>query len=165
MFRSVTLPGDVTGRLRLHRMPGLNEFLQAVWDELRSEGIRHIVCLAEPDEIRSRSPDYAAAIEANTVPCAMTCFPIEEFGIPEDREAFWSLASDIAGQLTAGSAILIHCGMGIGRTGTLAVCVLLALGASRNDAERAVAAAGSHPETADQRGLIDWCETRLVAVQ
>lgn len=159
MFRSVTLPEDVPGRLVLHRMPGFQESLEECLEALRDEGIQRIVCLAGPEELLSRSPDYASAIESNTLPVTVTCFPIEEFGIPEDGDAFRSLALEIADQLRAGTGVLIHCGMGIGRTGTLAVCVLLALGATLAEAELAVAAAGSHPETAEQRALVKQCES------
>ena len=42
----------------------------------------------------------------------------------------------------------------------LAVCVLLALGEPPAQAEQAVSAAGSHPETAAQRALVAWCAAR-----
>ena len=118
------------------------------------------MCLAGPAEIRAKSPSYGAAIEAGAVPCDVETFPIADFGVPADREAFWALASKIAMELKGGSRILIHCGAGIGRTGTLATCVLLGLGEESTKAERAVAAAGSNPETPEQRELVSWCATQ-----
>lgn len=160
VFRSVQLPDGVAGSLRLHSMPGRREPLDHVWKQIRSDAIQVIVCLAGPQEIRTKSPSYGAAIEAKTLPCSAESFPITDFGVPGDREAFWSLASRIATQLKAGSGVLIHCGAGIGRTGTLATCVLLALCEPRAKAEQAVLAAGSHPETDEQRGLVAWCAAR-----
>ena len=80
--------------------------------------------------------------------------------MPGDREAFWALANRVAKRLTAGDRMVIHCGAGIGRTGMLAVCVLLALGEPPARAEQAVSAAGSHPETEAQRALVSWCAAR-----
>lgn len=160
MFRSVRLPDGVAGSLRLHSMPGCCEPLDHVWERVRSDAIRVIVCLAGPQEIHTKSPSYAAAIEAKTLPCSVESFPIADFGVPGDREAFWSLASRTATQLKVGGRVLIHCGAGIGRTGTLATCVLLALGEPKAKAEQAVSAAGSHPETDDQRELVAWCAAR-----
>jgi hypothetical protein len=55
-------------------------------------------------------------------------FAVADYGIPEDRETFWHLAQCLAAGLHSGERVLIHGGAGIGRTGTLAICVLLALG-------------------------------------
>lgn len=113
--------------------------------------------LAPLDETRKKSPHYAEAIEAGTLPCDLHSFPIPDFGVPEDRRSFWVFAQDLARRLTEGERLLIHCGAGIGRTGTLAICVLLALGAPLEVATETVEAAGSVPETQEQRDLTAWC--------
>jgi protein-tyrosine phosphatase len=141
-------------------MPGTHGPLERTWESLRREGVQVVVCLAEPGEIRAKSPAYAAALEAQAVPCPVESFPVADFGVPDDREAFWALASSVGRRLTGGERVLIHCGAGIGRTGTLATCVLLALGQPLAKAEQAVSAAGSHPETAAQRALVSWCAGR-----
>jgi protein-tyrosine phosphatase len=138
-------------------MPGYHEPLEQFWHWLRSDAIELIVCLVGIREIQTKSPSYAAAIEAKTVPCAIEFFPIPDFWVPGDREAFWLLASKLAMQLKMGGRVLIHCGAGIGRTGTLATCVLLALGEAKAKAEEAIGTAGSHPETPEQRELVSWC--------
>ena len=156
----MTLPSGVAGGLWLHSMPGRYEPLEQAWSQARIHGIEIIVCLAAIDEARVKSPSYAAALEANEVPCAVDSFPIADFGVPSDREAFRALAEKIATQLEAGRRILIHCGAGIGRTGTLATCVLLSLGQTEVQAHTAVSAAGSDPEDAAQRELVSWCAAR-----
>ena len=148
------------GRLYLAAMPGRHGPLAQMWADLRRDGVQVIVCLAEPEEIRGKSAAYAAALEVQAVPCPVESFPVADFGVPDDREAFWALACRVAGRLMAGEAAMIHCGAGIGRTGTLATCVLLALGEPPARAEQAISAAGSHPETTAQRALVAWCAAR-----
>jgi hypothetical protein len=33
--------------------------------------------------------------------------------VPEDRDAFWALANDVANRLQSGEAVLIHCAGGV----------------------------------------------------
>jgi len=160
MFRKVELPGDVPGTLFLHSMPGRYEPLPEAWAQIRSEGIRLIVCLAERDEIWRKSPRYAEALEELSVPCDLDAYPIKDFEVPGSRKTFWNLAERIAVQLRAGSRVLIHCAAGIGRTGMLAACVLVALGKTQVEAEQAVESAGSCPERQAQKDLVAWCAMR-----
>ena len=138
MFRPVDLPSRVPGRLLLHSMPGRFEAIERVWHQLKNEAVGAIVCLNEKYEIRLKSSKYAEALETGTVPCSVLPFEIREGGVPEDRDAFWALANDIANRLRSGEALLIHCAGGVGRTAMLAVSVLLALGEPMNEAESAV---------------------------
>ena len=157
MFRRVDLPARVTGKLLLHSMPGRYEAIESVWHQVRKEAVRAIVCLAEKDELYEKSSEYAQALEAGTVPCRVLAFEIPDRGAPEDRDAFWALAGDVAKRLESGEAVLIHCAGGVGRTATLAVCVLLALGEPAGEARSTVSRAGSTVETAPQSQLISWC--------
>jgi protein-tyrosine phosphatase len=160
MFRRVELPARVPGRLLLHSMPGRYEAIERAWDQVRKEAVRAIVCLAEKSELHEKSSEYAHAIEAGTVPCVVLPFEVPDRGVPADRHAFWALAGDVAKRLQSGEAVLIHCAGGVGRTATLAVCVLLALGEPVSDARNVVSRAGSTVETAQQRELISWCDSR-----
>ena len=113
--------------------------------------------MPEEDELREKSFEYAGALEAGTVPCAVLRFEIPDRGVPEDRQGFWALARNLANRLQFGEAVLIHCAGGVGRTAMLANAVLLALGEALNDARSAVSRAGSTVETAPQSELISWC--------
>ena len=161
MFRRVDLPTRIPGRLLLHSMPGRYESIESVWHQVRNEAVHAIVCLAEKDEIHEKSAEYARALEAGTVPCLVLPFEIPDRGAPEDRDGFWALAADVAQRLQSGQAVLIHCAGGVGRTATLAVCVLLALGERASKARSVVSRAGSTVETTPQSKLISWCASQV----
>ena len=164
MFRRVDLPSRIPGRLLLHSMPGRFEAIEKVWQQLGSEAVGAIVCLNELYEIRMKSSEYAEALETGTVPCSVLPFEIREGGVPEDRDAFWALANDVANRLQSGEAVLIHCAGGVGRTAMLAVSVLLALGKPLHEAESLVSRAGSTVETMLQIEMLSWCaEQRIKA--
>jgi protein-tyrosine phosphatase len=87
-------------------------------------------------------------------------FEIREGGVPENRDAFWGFASEVADRLQSGQAVLIHCAGGVGRTAMLAVSVLLALGETIHQAESIVSQAGSTVETMAQIEMLSWGATR-----
>jgi protein-tyrosine phosphatase len=161
MFRRVDLPARVSGKLLLHSMPGRFEAIERAWQQVKSEAVGVIVCLAEQYEIRLKSSAYAEALEGGTVPCSVLPLEICEGGVPEDRNGFWALANDVANRLQSGEAVLIHCAGGLGRTAMLAISVLLALGEPINEAEGAVSRAGSMVETMPQIELLSWCASQV----
>ncbi len=159
-FRQVELPPGIEGMLFLHSMPGRHEDLASAWREIEALKITRIVSLAGIDEIHQKSPDYALAVEADEMPCDRDEYPIPDFGVPADRAGFWEWAGVLATRLQRGERLLVHCGAGFGRTGTVAICILLALGLQLEDAKSAVAAAHSEPEKPEQRELVAWCAER-----
>jgi protein-tyrosine phosphatase len=67
-------------------------------------------------------------------------FAIEDMGVPQEAESekFEAFVGDVVQRLEEGQNVVVHCRGGLGRTGTLAACVLVALG--RHTADEAVAA-------------------------
>jgi len=160
MFRCVELPDSVAGRLLLHSMPGRFETLDKVWHQVKTDAVGAIVCLNEDFEIRQKSAKYAEALEAGTVPCSVVPFEIREGGVPENKDAFWALANEVAQRLHSGEAVLVHCAGGVGRTALLAVSVLLAMGTPIKEAESLVSRAGSMVETMPQMEMLSWCASQ-----
>jgi len=160
MFRSVELPDSVPGRLLLHSMPGRFEAIDKVWHQVKNDAVGAIVCLTEEFEIRQKSAKYAEALETGTVPCSVVPFEIREGGVPENKDAFWALANNLANRLQSGEAVLVHCAGGVGRTALLAVSVLLAMGKPISEAESLVSRAGSMVETMPQMEMLSWCVRR-----
>ncbi len=67
-------------------------------------------------------------------------FAIEDMNIPKEAEAeeYEALIRDIVERMRQGKNVVVHCRGGLGRTGTVAACVLVALG--RHTAEDAIKA-------------------------
>jgi len=149
-FREVRLSNTVPGRLLLHSMPGRYEPLDDTREEVRRLRVSKIICLAPLNEIRAKSPDYAQALSAGAVPCALSMFPVCDYQAPDDEAAFRQVAIEVAKSLGRGENVLVHCGAGIGRTGMFAIAILMVLGLHDRDARRRVADAGSSPERAAQ---------------
>ena len=134
--------------------------MERTWCDLADARVDVIVSLADLEETRRESPEYAVAIVDGAVPCERLELAAADYGVPADRSAFCELVLDIAGRLRGGQCVLVHCCMGIGRTGTLAVCVLVALGEPLQRAEHVVSVAGSSPMSPEQDDLVAWYASR-----
>jgi len=160
MLRRVQLPATVCGHLYLHSMPGKWESFARARAAIVDAGVSRVVCLTLPIEIRANAPEYAEAIVAGQLPWDHLEFPMPDQGVPPDRDGFWRLARDVAARLRSGERIMIHCQAGIGRTGTLAMCVLLALGLEYDAARARVRQADASPEAVQQEELVRWAASR-----
>jgi len=142
-------------------MPGRYEDFETVSSEIKRLKIDEVICLATWDEIKLKSLPYYTAIQSNMNGWRQRMFPIPNFGAPSDKQKFLQIVKDLAQQLLSGKKLLIHCGGGIGRTGTLATGLLLSLGVEAEKAKKTAASAHSFPETTSQEQILDWLELKL----
>jgi len=136
-------------------MPGRLESWGGFLDEARQRKLNLVVCLNPLEEVAQLSPAYHKAIAEGRLPFRWQHLPMRDFGLGADPAAFRLGVEQIGHSLILGEQVLLHCAAGIGRTGTVAACVLKHLGASRDQALAAVRAAGANPQSAVQSTWID----------
>lgn len=154
-FRALQVPSPAQGAVWLASMPGRLEPWAQFLTEAREKQLHQVLCLNPLYEIERLSPAYRAAIGASDLPFRWTHLPMQDFGLAEQVERFRDAIDDLATSVGQGHAVLLHCAAGIGRTGTVAACLLKRLGLPTAAALQRVRDAGSNPESALQRGLID----------
>jgi protein-tyrosine phosphatase len=106
-------------------------------------------------EITSISPAYQNALERDSFPFKWLHLPMRDFGVALEAQAFRDGVEQVAQHVLAGESLLLHCAAGIGRTGTVAACVLKRLGLPTAHALQRVREAGSNPQSAVQSGVIE----------
>ncbi|WP_310387634.1 tyrosine-protein phosphatase [Roseateles sp.] len=154
-FRSLPLPPNLRGRLWLSSMPGRLESWGAFLDEARQRELNLVVCLNPLEEVAGLSPNYHKAIAEGRLPFRWQHLPMRDFGLGADPAAFRLGVEQLSQGLQRGEQVLLHCAAGLGRTGTVAACVLKQAGLSREAALASVRAAGSNPQSAVQSGWIE----------
>lgn len=98
-----------------------------------------IVCLCERTEMEDRYPDYVQWLESNDGGVARW-YPVCDLHAPEVGEAR-RLIAELRSLLRGGHSVLMHCGAGIGRAGTMAAAVLIDMGLTRSQALEVVSSA------------------------
>jgi len=113
-----------------------------------------MVCLVEAHELSDRYPDYLTWLGEHAGAGAVW-FPIHDLHAPPLERAR-HLLTDLVARLRRDERLLMHCAAGIGRAGTMAVCVLIELGVPADEALDIVAAARpmAGPEAGTQMDLV-----------
>jgi hypothetical protein len=124
-------------------------------------GADRIVCLCEPSELAARYPGYAAWLAAAPRDQAI-CFPIPDLHAPRVDAALPFLDA-LRVLLDDGLSLLMHCGAGIGRAGTMAAALLMTMGEERTAAVDTVARSRplAGPEAGAQSDLLDALAARI----
>lgn len=101
--------------------------LHADLQAIKEQGADILVNLMELDEMgRWQMQDYWQ--EAQKVGLETRHFPIRDVDIPADRAAFHAFVCGLIAELDAGKRVVVHCLGGLGRSGTLAACLLIERG-------------------------------------
>jgi protein-tyrosine phosphatase len=131
----VPVAGVTTGRLFLCGKHAVGPDPDALLERV---GATTVVCLNELHEIEQRYPQYAEWLRVN-VPDRAVHHPMPDLHASSGDD-LRRLVDALYERLVAGERLVITCGAGIGRAGTIAVAVLMRAGASLDDAVATVRA-------------------------
>lgn len=153
MHQIYRLKTNVSGHMHLMPAPPANK-LELVCQLLAERGVSQLVSLLSDDDVAALGLENEPAV-AEAQGLEFIGFPIADFGLPEAETFSWIVAR-LCGSLKESRSIAIHCRAGIGRTGTMASCILKELGYSGEEAiERVTAARNTQvPDTEEQRQFI-----------
>jgi protein-tyrosine phosphatase len=156
------LDGTWPGKLAVAARPRGGDWLKDDIASWKRADIDAVLSLLTPDEERDLGLRDEAG-EVRTQEMDFTSFPIPDRQIPRSEAKWAEVLERIAGALSAGKNVLVHCRQGIGRSGLVAACLLVKKGMSPGAAIESVSAARgvSIPETAEQR---DWIDHYAVAL-
>ena len=100
---------------------------------IRQGGWTRLITLLEEHEFRMLSVESLNR-RAEQAGLEWHHFPIQDLGVPEDREVFGRFRSDETGRIRAGSRTVVHCRGGLGRAGLVAATLLVDLGVPAGEA-------------------------------
>ena len=135
------------GRLGLTIAPGKwRPGLDSASDDLVRDDLLHLrdfhgakvlVTLLEEFEMRKLAiPELLST--AKKLRLRSIWFPIPDVSVPSNLVATVALVEDIVGHMRRGETVIVHCRGGLGRSGTIAACCLVALGRAPGAAIRLV---------------------------
>ena len=150
------IDGSWPGKLVIVARPRWGDWLE---DEVRSwahSGVQVIVSLLTSEETAAfELTNEADLCRSNGI--EVVSFPIPDRDVPSPRSETVRLVRGLDEYLATGKAVGIHCRQGIGRSGLLAACLLVASGVPSDVAFNPISEARGRPvpETNAQR---EWVE-------
>ena len=150
------IPGPWRGKLAISTRPRGGDWLKDEAAGYRRVGVDVLVSLVEGEEAAELDlSDERNAAEANGI--QFLSLPIPDRGTPKSTPLAIALITRLAESLEQGKNVVVHCRQGVGRSGLIAVGLLVASGATADDAMRLVSSARGEavPETTMQR---EWLE-------
>jgi protein-tyrosine phosphatase len=114
-------------RLAISPRPRGGHWLSGDIEAWRGAGVDVVVSLIDGAEERDLELEQEAAI-CRACGIEFVSFPIRDRDVPSSPDATASLADWVVSDLRRGLGVVIHCRLGIGRSGVIAGCVLHGLG-------------------------------------
>ena len=139
------------GNLAIMAAPRPAEQLEAIILDWKEGGVDVIVSLLEEAEIPGLTEAERSLCEEMGV--EFFSFPVRDKTVPDSADTIAIIARRLDDRILSGKSVAIHCRAGIGRSTTLAACVLFLLGVDGEIALDMIAAARGLevPETEAQR--------------
>lgn len=148
--------GPWTGKLALASRPRGGDWLDEEMAAWRAAGIDTVLSLLTPEE----EQELDLKREAQGVKVRGMKFvslPIADREVPNSESEVSAALERLDADLSAGKNVLVHCRQGVGRTGLVGACLLVAKGLTPDTAVETLSAARgvAVPETVEQRRWID----------
>ncbi len=111
--------------------------------------------LTPSEELDLDLRNEAATVKAQGM--KFVSFPIPDREVPNSESELAATLEKVEADLTSGKNVLIHCRQGVGRSGLVAACLLVARGLSPEAAVKKVSNARGLPvpETTEQRNWVN----------
>lgn len=100
---------------------------------LKKFGVNTIVCLMPDHEIDQKSPGLLDLYRQADMEVLQ--YGIEDWDFPKDELGFRQLIESVLNRLGRGRRIMMHCDIGLGRTGTALACLLKTAGSGGDPVE------------------------------
>lgn len=144
------------GRLAIMPRPWGGEWLGEEVRAFLREGVQVVVSCLEPHEEEELFLGGEAEAFQNAGLEFLSC-PIRDHDVPQNEVRTDAFILEVAERFRNGRAVAVHCRAGIGRSGTIAACILLESGMSKEEAFRRLELARGLPipGTAEQW---EWVE-------
>jgi protein-tyrosine phosphatase len=148
--------GPWPGKLALAPRPRGGDWLEEEMDAWRRAGIDTVLSLLTLEEEQDLDL-LREAHEANARGMKFVSLPIPDRQVPNSESEVSATLDRLDADLAAGKNVVVHCRQGVGRTGLVAACLLVAKGLTPEVAVKTLSAARGAPvpETAEQRRWID----------
>jgi protein-tyrosine phosphatase len=148
--------GPWSGKLALASRPRGGDWLEEEMAAWRGADIDTVLSLLTPAE----EQELDLQREAHDVKARGMKFvslPIPDREVPNSESELSAALDRLDADLSAGKNVVIHCRQGVGRTGLVAACLLVAKGLTPDKAVKTLSVARgiAVPETVEQRRWID----------
>jgi protein-tyrosine phosphatase len=157
-IHAVTMPGG--GAIGLCRMPGRGSDIAADVAVIAAWSPRYVVTLTEATELAAQGAGALGdMLAAHGI--AHHAFPIVDYGAPEAGHGSWlQLAQALHAALDAGNSVLLHCMGGCGRSGMIALRLMVERGEAVETALQRLRAV--RPCAVETAGQLAWAADRPV---
>ena len=160
------IEGPWEGKLALAARPRGGEWLEDEMLAWRQAGVDSVLSLlTEQEEADLRLEEEGERVRAQDM--KFLSLPIEDRQVPRSPTELAGTLEILNDELSRGKNVVIHCRQGVGRSGLVGACLMIAAGMNAQTAiDRLSAGRGvSIPETAEQRRWIDYYAGSLASAK